>query len=91
MLVHHPLTYGLIPCNLCRQISRAYNYVLFNMPTSCFAEVFVTATFGFLPLSCLPGSIVSTDTFARIGSFISVAREDSEWILRSRLIGVEIS
>ena len=61
-------------------------------PTSCLAEVFVTATFGFLPLSCLPGSILSTDTFARIGSFISVrSGEDSEWILRSRLIGVEIS
>ena len=62
------------------------------IPTSFFAEVFVTATFGFLPLSCLPGSIVFTETFARIGSFISVrSGEDSEWISRSRLIGVQIS
>ena len=49
------------------------------IPTSLFAEIFVTATFGFLPLSCLPGSIVFTDTFARIGCFISVrSGEDSE-------------
>ena len=51
--------------------------------------MFITATFGFLPLTCLPGSILSVDTFSVVGNFISVrSGEDSEWILRSRLIGV---
>ena len=61
-------------------------------PTSFLSEVFIAATFGFLPLSCLPGSILSVETFYRIGSFISArSGEDSEWILRSRLIGVPMS
>ena len=58
-------------------------------PTSFLSEVFVAATFGFLPLLCLPGSILSVHTFSRVGNFISArSGEDSEWILRSRLIGV---
>ena len=57
--------------------------------TSFLSEVFITATFGFLPLTCLPGSILSVDTFSVVGNFISVrSGEDSEWILRSCLIGV---
>lgn len=58
-------------------------------PTSFLSEVFIAATFGFLPLLCLPGSILSIDAFSRVGNFISArSGEDSEWILRSRLIGV---
>ena len=61
-------------------------------PTSYFSEVFIASTYGFLPLRCLPGSIASIDTFSRVGNFISArSGEDSEWIMRARLIGVPIS
>ena len=62
------------------------------IPNCFLSELFISATFGFLPLSCLPGSILSVDTFSRVGNFISTrSGEDSEWILRSSLIGVPVS
>lgn len=61
------------------------------VPTSFLAEVFAAATYGFLPLTCLPGSILSSDVFVRTGRFITArSGEDSEWILRARLIGLDI-
>ena len=62
------------------------------IPNCFLSELFISATFGFLPLSCLPGSILSVDTFSRIGNFISArSGEDSEWILRSSLVDTGIS
>ena len=53
------------------------------MPSSFLAEIFATSTFGFYPLQCLPGSILSVSTFRSIGGFISArSGEDSEWIYR---------
>ena len=61
-------------------------------PTSFFAEIFAAATFGFSPLTCLPGSVLTVASFRSIGGFISArSGEDSEWINRSKLIGLTIS
>ena len=57
-------------------------------PTVFSAELFISATFGFLPLSCLPGSISSVDTFSRVGNFISARSVKIQNDLRSSLIGV---
>ena len=49
------------------------------IPTSFLSEIFIAATFGFTPLLCLPGSVLSVDTFSTVGSFISArSGEDSE-------------
>ena len=62
------------------------------IPSSFLAEIFATSTFGFYPLQCLPGSILSVSTFRSIGGFISArSGEDSEWIYRLKLIGITIS
>ena len=62
------------------------------LPSSFLAEIFATSTFGFYPLQCLPGSILSVSTFRSIGCFISArSGEDSEWIYRLKLIGITIS
>ena len=62
------------------------------IPSSYLAEIFATSTFGFYPLQCLPGSILSVPTFRSIGCFISArSGEDSEWIYRLKLIGITTS
>ena len=60
-------------------------------PTSFFAEVFIVATYGFTPLDCLPGSILSVNTFTKIGHFLPTrSAEDSEWLQRAKFLNLKI-
>lgn len=53
-----------------------------------FQKFVQAATFGYMPASSLPGSILKKNTFEEIGGFVPKARagEDQEWLTRAKQI-----
>lgn len=50
------------------------------------------ATYGVLPISTIPGSLFRREVFSVVGSFLPevIAGEDTDWMLRARLHGLQL-
>jgi len=57
-------------------------------PTNEFEDCFISSTYGYRPIYCVPGTVIKKNLLNEIGYFVPNRRsgEDIEWINRSKLI-----